>query len=48
MYCGHGIIIEVLCVAMESSKVASAEGVSKIALPNEQSYVYSCFEEVFV
>ena len=32
MYYGHGIVIEVLYVAMESLKVASVEGVSKIAL----------------
>ena len=32
MYYGHGIVIEVLYVTMESLKVASAEGVSKIAL----------------
>ena len=32
MYCGHGIVIEVLCVAMESSKVARVDGVSKIAV----------------
>ena len=32
MYCGHGIVNEVLYVTMESSKVARADGVSKIAL----------------
>ena len=32
VYPSHGIVIEVLYVAMESSKVASMEGVSKIAL----------------